>query len=389
MPKEKTMECVRCLFDTETTEIVLDQDGICNYCNLYDQMEQEYPITENALSKLIQKIKIAKKQQQKYDCVVGISGGLDSTYLLYYLVKICKLHPLAVHFDNGWNTETAKHNILTICNKLNVELEEYAVDHDEFDDIIMAFLKSGVLDIDAPTDIGLITTLYIAAKKHNIKYILEGHSFRTEGVQPLNWAYVDGKYIAEIHSKYGKQCMKTYPNLWMKNFIYWTLIKKIKRVRPLYYIDYNKENARKLLAEYGFQDYAGHHHENKWSAFNYSYYLPKRANIDGRKNELCAYVRRGMITKSEAKQILDMPIKCSQELLDEVLQRISISEEDLNNFIAAPIKSWNQFKTYKSFFEKTKIMWYVLYRANIVPKSFLLNIVIVITKGEIRFNENY
>lgn len=364
------MECSRCLFDTETSDIELDQNGICNYCKLYDQLEREYPISEDALAKLVRQIKTSKKPHQKYDCIVGISGGLDSTYLLFYLVKFCNLYPLAVHFDNSWNSETAKHNIRTFCNKLNVDLEEYAVDPIEFNDIIMAFLKSGVLDIDAPTDIGLITTLYRAADKHQVKYILEGHSFRTEGVQPLNWAYVDGRYIADVHCKYGTQPMKTYPNLWIKDFVYWTAIRRIKRVRPLYYIDYNKENARKVLSEYGFQDYAGHHYENKWSAFNYSYYLPKRANIDGRKNELCAYIRRGMVTKSKARDILNTPIVHNLELLNEVLSRLLISEEDLNMFIAAPIKRWNQFNTYKPFFERTKILWYILYRVKIVPKSF-------------------
>lgn len=364
------MECKRCLFDTKTSDIIIDQNGICNYCKLYDQMEQQYPISEDTLIRLIEQIKTDKKPQQKYDCVVGISGGLDSTYLLYYLVKFYGLHPLAVHFDNGWNTDTAKHNMHIICDKLNVDFEVYAVEPAEFDDIISAFLKSGVIDIDAPTDIGLITTLYKVADKHKIKYILEGHSFRTEGVQPLDWAYVDGKYIAEIHRQFGKKPMKTYPNLWMKNFIYWTVIKRIKRVRPLYYIDYNKERARKVLLEYGFKNYSGHHYENKWSQFNYSYYLPKRANIDGRKNELCAYVRRGIITKLDAKNILANPIECNQELLNETLLRLSVNKKDLNEFINAPIKNWRQFNTYKSFFEKSKIIWYILYKVNIIPKSF-------------------
>jgi tRNA(Ile)-lysidine synthase TilS/MesJ len=122
---------------------------------------------------------VARKPQQKYDCVVGISGGLDSTYLLFYLVKVCNLQPLAVHFDNGWNTDVAKHNMRAICRILNVDFEEYEVDLNEFNDIILAFLKSGAIDIDAPTDIGLITTLYKAADRHKIKYIIEGHSFRT------------------------------------------------------------------------------------------------------------------------------------------------------------------------------------------------------------------
>ncbi|WP_455159272.1 hypothetical protein [Schaalia cardiffensis] len=364
------MECSRCLFDTKTSDIKLDQNGICNYCELHDQLEQEYPISEDALANLIQKIKARKKPDQKYDCIIGVSGGLDSTYLLFHLVTFHNLRPLAVHFDNSWNTEAAKHNIRTFCNKLNIDLEEYAADPTEFNDIITAFLKAGVLDIDAPTDIGLITTLYKAADKHRVEYILEGHSFRTEGVQPLNWAYVDGKYIADIHCKFGKQPMKTYPNLWIRDFVYWTAIRRIKRVRPLYYLDYSKKDARKLLSEYGFQDYVGHHYENKWSAFNYSHYLPRRANIDGRKNEICASVRKGILTRSDARDLLNTPLECDPELLNEVLLRLSITEEDLNRFIAAPIKKWSQFNTYKPFFERTKVLWYLLYRANIVPKSF-------------------
>ena len=285
------MECKKCLFDTKTTDIVLDEEGICNYCHLFEQMEKEYPIVQGkkSLNKIVKEIKENKKSNQIYDCIIGISGGLDSSFLLYTMVKDYGLKPLAVHFNNSWNTDIAANNIKNMCNYLNVDLEEYSVDSSEFDDIIMSFLKSGVLDIDAPTDIGLITTLYQSAENHNINYILEGHSFRTEGVQPLNWAYVDGKYISDIHKKYGTLNMNTYPNLWISKFVKWTAFKKIKRIRPLYYIDYDKNKARELLYQYGFKNYNGHHYENKWSAFNYSYYLPRRANIDGRLNEICSY----------------------------------------------------------------------------------------------------
>lgn len=367
------MECSRCLFDTETTDAILDADGVCNYCRLFERMEKEYPISEDYNGKLydiVKKIKDAKKPWQKYDCIIGISGGLDSSFLLYTMTQKYNLHVLAVHFDNSWNSSIAVHNVETICDRLNIDLEVYKVDSEEFDDIILSFLKSGVLDIDAPTDIGLITALYMAAEKYSVRYILEGHSFRTEGVQPLNWAYVDGKYINEIWRKYGHHKINTYPNLWMHLFLKWTVIKRIKRIRPLYYINYNKEYARNILAQYGFQNYQGHYYENKWSAFNYSYYLPKRANIDGRKNELCAYVRRGIISKFEAKSQLAEPIDFDSDLVCEVRNRLSLSEAELEDFINAPIKKWQQFKTYKPFFRRTKLLWYLLYKFEIVPESF-------------------
>ena len=366
------MECKICLFDTKNTDAVLDEEGVCNYCHLYQQMEREYSL-ENGSEKLeliVNEIKSCKKFGQKYDCIIGVSGGIDSTFLLYTMVKKYDLKPLAVHFDNGWNTAIATNNMKSICRAMDVDLEIYSVDNDEFDDIIMSFLKAGVLDIDAPTDIGLITTLYQKADEYNINYIIEGHSFRTEGVQPLNWAYVDGKYIYDIHKKFGTKKMVTYPNLWISKFVKWTAIKKIKRIRPLYYIDYNKNKVREMLRDYGFIDYNGHHHENKWSAFNYSYYLPKRAQIDGRLNEICSYLRRGLITKDDACVILKEPVEYNQEIIYEILQRLNMSQSDLDCLMDQPIKTWHEFKTYKCVFHKTKLIWYSLYKAGIVPKSF-------------------
>lgn len=243
------MECNKCLFDTETTDAILDSEGICNYCRLFEKMEGEYPVSKDGrkeLFRICKEIKGMRKTSQKYDCIIGVSGGLDSSFLLYFITQKLGLHPLAVHFDNSWNSSIAIHNLETLCHKFKVDLEVYKVDPKEFDDIILSFLKSGVLDIDAPTDIGLITTLYMTAEKYDIRYILEGHSFRTEGVQPLNWAYVDGQYIDDIWGKYGNHNRNTYPNLWIHLFLKWTVIKRIRRIRPLYYIDYDKECAKKF-----------------------------------------------------------------------------------------------------------------------------------------------
>lgn len=187
---------------------------------------------------------------------------------------------MAVHFNNGWDTEIAKHNMTCMCNKLNIDFIDYSVEPKEMNDIFRAFLLSGVIDIDASTDIGLITALYKVAHDNGIKYIVEGHSFRTEGIQPLSWAYVDGKYISDVHKKYGSIPMKTYPNLWMKDFIRWVCIDKIKRVRPLYYLDYNKKQVKHYLKEkYDWKDYSSHHCKNDFTRFNYDFFLRQKVFI--------------------------------------------------------------------------------------------------------------
>jgi len=233
------------------------------------------------LREIADKIKIAGRGK-KYDCIIGVSGGCDSSYMLVK-AKELGLRPLAAHFDNTWNSAIATENIRRMLKPLEIDLFTIVVNNREYDDLYASFFRSGVTDLEIPTDIGLAATLYQAAEKYGIQYVLEGHSFRTEGIAPLGWTYMDGKYIQSVHAQFGTQPLKTYPNMLFFDFMKWTVFRRIRKIRPLYYIDYHKENAKKMLAEkYGWQWYGGHHLENRFTAFYHSFYLPRRNGSDTR-----------------------------------------------------------------------------------------------------------
>jgi hypothetical protein len=270
--------CTRCIYDSTVPNISFDEAGVCNYCLQIEGLDQEYPTGVEGECRIAQMIEDMKKDGvgKKYDAIIGVSGGCDSSYLVHKMYE-AGLRLLAVHFDNTWNSTIATENIHNLLEKLNIDLFTIVVDNKEYDDIYRSFFKAGVKDIECPTDIGLATTLYKAAHKFGIKYMIEGHSFRTEGVAPLGWIYMDGKYIESVQKKFGTYKIKTFPNLWLKDFLRWMIFGRIKKVRPIYYMDYDKEAAKKLLTEqYGWQWYGGHHLENRFTAFYHSYFLPRR-----------------------------------------------------------------------------------------------------------------
>ena len=261
--------CSRCIYDDRIPGITFDSNGVCSYCHLHDEMVAEYPTGEKGkmmLEALADKIRDSGKGK-KYDCVVGVSGGCDSSLLLYE-TKQLGLRPLAVHFDNTWNNKIAVRNIHNVLKALDVDLYTYVIDNEEFNDICRAFLQASVPEVDASTDIALKVVQYKAAIQHGIKYMFSGHSFRTEGIGPLGWFYFDGKYISSIHRQFGTRGMKTFPNMWLTSWLKWLLINRVKRIRPLYYIDYDKDKTREFLEnEFDWQWYGGHHMENKWTIF--------------------------------------------------------------------------------------------------------------------------
>ncbi|HVG40827.1 MAG TPA: hypothetical protein VM888_04370, partial [Chitinophagaceae bacterium] len=212
---KQRITCSRCIYDERVSRISFDEEGVCNYCKMSDELKQQYktgmPEGEAELFKIIEAIKAAGKDK-KYDCVIGVSGGTDSSYTLAKAME-WGLRPLAVHFDNTWNTAVASRNITLVTQKLGVDLSTYVVDNKEMDDITRSFFYSGVPELDCPTDIALAEVLYRAANKAGVRYILEGHSFITEGVSPMGTNYFDGKYIKDIHKKFGKLRLKTFPNM--------------------------------------------------------------------------------------------------------------------------------------------------------------------------------
>lgn len=367
--------CSRCLFDEDTPSISFDERGVCNYCKMHEQLDSEYPTGEKGwtiLLKISEEIK-RNGRGKKYDCVVGVSGGCDSSYLVYLCKMKLGLRPLAVHYDNTWNSTIATENIKVILDKLNVDLFTYVVDNKEVDDIFRSFMKAGVPEIDSATDIGLAAVLYMAAEKYGIKYIIEGHSFRTEGVAPLGWAYTDGMYIKDIQKKFGSVKLNTFPNMTLLKFIWWIAFKRIKKIRPLYYLDYHKEEVKKFLRdEFGWQWYGGHHLENRFCAFGLSYYWQRKFKTDHRRNGLSALIRSGQLEREDGLKMLRQPPYLEPEIIDLVKKRLRFNEDEFETIMNAPTKSYKDYKTYKPTFIKLKFFFWVMYKFNLVTKSFYI-----------------
>lgn len=367
--------CSKCIYDTKVPKITFDEDGVCNYCKMIDDLKLQYKTgTPEGIANFMSIAEQIKKdgKGKKYDCIVGVSGGTDSSYMIIKAIE-WGLRPLAVHYDNTWNTAIATENIRKILGKLKVDLYTHVVDNKESDDIFKSFFLANVPEIDGPTDIALAETMYRAAAKFGVKYVLEGHSFIAEGVSPLSTAYVDGGYIKNIHKQFGKIKMKTFPNMTFWAFMKWILFYRIKKIRPLWYIPYNKEEARDFLEkEYGWQYYGGHHLENRMTAFNHSVYFPQKFNIDQRNNTLSAVVRAGLKPRDEAIAEYATPPHVEPELVDYFKKRLGLSDDEYNKVMNGPRKNFRDYKTYKRRFERLRPLFYLLAKASLVPMSFYI-----------------
>lgn len=373
-PAQAFRTCTRCLYDERIPGISFESDGSCSYCRLHDEMELQYPTGEEGarqLEKMAEEMRSAG-QGKPYDCIVGVSGGCDSSFLVHKMVEL-GLRPLAVHFDNTWNSPIATSNIYTVLEALDVDLETYVVDNKEYDDIYRSFMLAGVRDIEAPTDIGFMGVLYRAAEKHGIQYIVEGHSFRTEGISPLGWLYMDGGYVKSVHDRFGTVPMATYPNMPFRQFVKWAAFSGIRRIRPLYFLDYDKEQTKRFLADtYGWEWYGGHHLENRFTAFYHSYFLPQRFGIDMRIIANAALVRSGQMERVEGEKVMAEPPSPDADILGLVKKRIGFTDESFDEMMAAPKHTYREFHTYKRSFERLKPFFWAMYKLDRVPKSFYI-----------------
>ena len=367
--------CTRCIYDETITDIVFDNEGVCNYCRQVDSLSIEYGTgTEVGLKKLHSVISEIKKdgKNKKYDCVIGLSGGTDSSYILLKSVE-WGLRPLAVHYDNTWNTSVASDNIRKVTSFLDVDLYTHVIDNDEHDSIKLAYLKAGVQEFDTDTDLAFVQVLRSAASKYNVKYILEGHSFIEEGISPIGSNYFDGRYIKDIVSKYGDRPIKTYPLMTFVQFMKWTLFYRQKFIRPLWYVSYSKKEAQKELHDKtGWNNYAGHHLENRASAFAHTVWIPKKFNTDYRNLTLAAKARNGDMSRKEAMHEYSKPIEVDKRLIEYVCKRLKLTQQEFEEIMNGKTRTWRDFKTYKKYFEFLRPLFYVLYKNNMVPKSFYL-----------------
>lgn len=360
--------CSRCVMDTTATEIVFDDNGVCNFCHHYDTNLVNEVFSnkdgEEKVQKLIAQIKERGKNRQ-YDCLIGISGGVDSSYVAYLVKKKYGLRVFAVHLDNGWNSELAVANIEQILKRLDIDLYTYVLDWKEFRDIQISFLKSGISNIEIPTDHAIWALLIKTAAKMKIPYIIAGNNVVTESIMPDSWLYSskDSKMIKAIHDKFGKVKMKTYPRLTTFDYIQYLLLRGIRWVPILNYIPYVKSDAKKILIEeLSWRDYGGKHYESIFTRFFHAYYLPNKFDYDLRKTYLSALICSGQITREDALEELKNPPAAEEMLVNDkeyVMKKLGLSTEEFESIINASNKTFNDYpntdKLWKSFAKIIKI----------------------------------
>jgi N-acetyl sugar amidotransferase len=284
--------CTRCVMDTSDEDIVFDAQGVCNHCKDFEAVLQQPRFdkaeSEQKLEDLLSLV-TTKGQGKKYDCLVGISGGVDSCYTAY-LCKKWGLNPLLLHMDNGWNSDISVQNVKNMVDKLQLDYVSYVLDWREFREIQLAFLKSSIVDLEMPTDLAIPASLYETASKHGIKYLISGGNYSGEGILPLTWGYhvlKDGHLYRHIVRKYSSVKNKKVPYVGLYSEFYYKMVKGIKTLYPLNYVDYNKDEAREFLKkEFDWRDYGGKHHESKITAFWQSYGMPTKFNMDYRRATL-------------------------------------------------------------------------------------------------------
>lgn len=325
-------------------DITFDEQGICSYYYEYRKLEQENVFKEKdgekKLEELIQKIRTEGAGKQ-YDCITGISGGVDSSYLVL-MAKKWGLRPLIVHFDNGWNSEIAVSNINNIIKNTGFDLYTIVVDWEEFRDLQLAYIKASVVDIEVPTDHAIGGTLQSLAAKYGVKYILSGNNVVTEAILPPSWVYNKADYVnlLNIHKKYGTIPFKTYPLFGFKSQYVYGLGKGIQTVKPLNYIPYNKAEAKSTITkELEWRDYGGKHYESVFTKFYQAHILPYKFHIDKRKAHLSTLIFSGQITREEALKELEKPLYEVAELKSEreyVTKKLSLSESEFEQLMKMP-----------------------------------------------------
>jgi len=364
--------CKRCVMNSDIPNISFDDDGICNYCHLHNKIESQYPLDGNQTDRLkviIDKMKEEGKNKL-YDCIIGISGGCDSSFLLHSL-KTMGVRPLAITLDNTWGTEIAKNNIQKMVSQLNIDLRTYTLDKEEFDDITKSFLMASVSDADAPSDMAIAKIYYMAMAEYGIKYAIDGHSFRTEGTVPLGWTYMDGMYVISVHEQFGIVPMKTFPNLDIDYWLDRIRNHKEQRIRMIYYFDYHKDVAKKLLTDlYGWEWYGGHHFENHYTRFLKTYLLPRKFGIDKRYVEFSALVRSGQKDRLQALEELKTPPEVPKDLISMVKNRLGFNNKEWLAMMNSPIKSYKDYTTYRSYFIENREMFKEMLNQGLISETF-------------------
>lgn len=353
--------CKNCVMDTTDSKITFDEKGVCDHCNtFYKEILPKWHTDEKGdknLKSIIEKIK-EEGNGKDFDCLMGMSGGIDSSYLLNVMVEKYGLRPLVFHVDAGWNSQIAVNNIERLVDGLGLDLYTEVINWEEMKDLQLAFFKSGVSHIDTPQDHAFFATMYKFASKHNIKYILTGGNYSTECVRnPLEWMYYqsDSIQLKDIYKKHGTGKLKDYPVtniLWHK--VYLPYIKKIKLIRPLDFFPYNKDDAmQSLVDKFGYQKYPQKHFESRFTRFYESYWLPKKFGFDTRKVQYSSLILTNQMTRDEALEKLKSPSYDPETIhqdFEYIATKLGISAEELKSYMDAPNKTYRDYKSQENIY---------------------------------------
>ena len=349
--------CTRCIMDTSDTDIVFDSNGVCNHCNDAELRLPDYTFTSTQIEKNIQLLRLRIKQRQRgtYDSILGLSGGVDSSYVAY-LAMTMGLNPLCVHFDNGWNSSIAIKNIRNIIEHTGFDLYTYVIDWKEFRELQRSFLMSSVVDVEMLTDHAILSSLYDIAKKYNIKTILSGDNYVTEHGMPKKWVWrkSDLRNILSINKEFSNTNIKSYPTLSTIKIIAMRILRTGSIIeRPLNLINYKKNISKNTLRdELEWEDYGGKHCESIFTKFYQEYILPVKFGIDKRLPHLSCLIRNGEIDRSYAlKEINQLPYneKKIEVDVEYILKKLELSSEEFQSIMDNAPVSHDKYKSDASY----------------------------------------
>jgi N-acetyl sugar amidotransferase len=353
--------CTNCVMDTTDPKIVFDELGVCDHCNGFktDVLPNWHP-NDAGKAQFRAQVETIKESGKghPFDCIMGMSGGLDSSYLLHLAVTEFNLRPLVFHVDGGWNTDIAVNNIQVLVDGLGLDLYTEVINWEEMRDFQLAFFKSGVPHLDIPQDHAFIATLYHFADKNKIKYILNGGNFATECVRnPMDWLYhgTDMAQILDIQRRFGTRPLKSYPlSSVFFHKIYLRYVKGVRVVKPLNYMPYTKEHAAKVLSEtYGWRPYPQKHFESRFTRFFEAYWLPTRFGYDTRRVQYSSLILTNQMTRDEALSKLEQPAydpATIDEEFEYIATKLGITTIELRQYHQMPLKAYTDYKNQQWMF---------------------------------------
>jgi N-acetyl sugar amidotransferase len=351
LPAVPYQVCTRCVMDTSDPDITFDANGVCSHCHAVARraVEELLPpeVAQQALDRVVAEMKRAG-QGRKYDCIIGVSGGVDSTMVALH-VKRLGLRPLAVHFDNGWNAELAVKNIEVCLKTLDIDLLTHVVDWEEFRDLQLALIKASVPNIEIVTDHAIMALLFRTAAREGVPYIVSGGNVATESVMPRHWTYDsrDLRHILGIHKRFGTVPVRTLPRCTLAEYAYYLFLRRIKYIPLLNYVSYNKDEAKQTIKDVlGWKDYGGKHYESIFTRFFQSYILPRKFNMDKRRPHYSSLILSGQLTRTQALADLAKPA-CAPDLaardLEFFLKKMRLSEAEFAAIMSSPVKNFRDY----------------------------------------------